>query len=48
MSPDRLAAGKTADGLINHCLENRGSQIFLGSSVIDQSPSAMRCSSSLV
>ena len=36
MSPDRLAAGQTTDGLIYHCLENGGSQIFLGSTVIDQ------------
>src|SRR5699024_7932726 len=36
MSPDRLAAGQAADSLVYHSLENRGSQIFLGSAVVDQ------------
>ena len=36
MSPDRLAAGKTADGLVDNSLKNRGRKIFLGSAVIDQ------------
>ena len=36
MTPDGLAAGQSADGLIDHCLENRGSQVLLGGSFIDQ------------
>ena len=29
MAPDRFSAGKTADGLVYHCLKNGGCQIFL-------------------
>ena len=36
VSPDRFSAGQTADGLINDCLEDGCSQVFLGSAVIDQ------------
>ena len=35
MTADRLTAGKTADRLIDHCLENGGGQIFSGSAFID-------------
>ena len=36
MTPDGLAAGQSADGLIDHCLKNRGGQVLLGGSFIDQ------------
>ena len=36
MSADRFAAGKTADRLIDNCLENRSRQIFSGSTFVDQ------------
>ena len=36
MSPNRFTTGKTADGLIYHCLENGSSQVLFRSSVIDQ------------
>ena len=36
VTADRLTAGKTADGLVYHCLENRSRQIFSGSTFIDQ------------
>ena len=36
MTPDRLAAGQTADGLVDHSLENRGRQIFLRGTFVDQ------------
>ena len=36
IAPDGLAAGKAADGLIDHCLEDGGSQVFLGGALIDQ------------
>ena len=36
MSADRLTAGQTADGLVDHCLENRGGKVFFGCTVIDQ------------
>jgi hypothetical protein len=31
-----LAAGKTADGLINYCLEDRSGEVFLGCTVVDE------------
>ena len=36
VSPDGLAAGQSADGLVDHGLENRSGQVFLGGTVIDQ------------
>ena len=36
MSADGLTAGKTADGLVDNCLENGSSQVFFGRAVIDQ------------
>ena len=36
MSPDGLAAGQSADGLVDHGLENRSGQVLLGGAVIDQ------------
>ncbi len=36
MAADWLAAGKTADGLIDHCLKNGSGKIFSGRAFIDQ------------
>ena len=36
MSTDRFTAGKTADGLVYHCLEDRRRKVFLGGSFVDQ------------
>ena len=36
MSADRLAAGKTGNGLVYNCLENGSGQILFGGTVIDQ------------
>ena len=36
MAADRLAAGKTADRLVDNSLENGGSQVFFGGAFIDQ------------
>ena len=36
MAPDGLAAGQTADGLVDYCLEDGGGQVFLGRAFIDQ------------
>ena len=36
MAADRFAAGQTADGLVDNCLENRSRQIFLGGTFVDQ------------
>ena len=36
MTADRFSAGKSADGLIDNCLENRSRQVFFGSTVVDQ------------
>ena len=36
MAPDRLAAGQTADGLVDYCLEDGGGQVFLGGALVDQ------------
>ena len=36
MSADWFSAGKTTDGLVDDCLENRSRQVFFGSTVIDQ------------
>ena len=36
MSTDRFAAGKSADGLVDHRLEDRCRQVFLGSSLVDE------------
>ena len=36
MAADRLTAGQTADGLVDHCLENGRRQILLGRTVVDQ------------
>ncbi len=36
VSPDRLAAGKTADGLIYHSLKNGGRQVFFCGPFVDQ------------
>ena len=36
MSADRLAAGKSADRLIDHCLEDRSSKVFSGRTFVDQ------------
>ena len=36
MAADRLAAGETGDGLIDHGLEDRGGQVLLRSPLIDQ------------
>jgi len=35
MTADRLTAGKTADRLIDHCLENGGREILSGSTLVD-------------
>ena len=35
MSADGLTAGKTADGLIDNCLENGSRKVFFGRAVID-------------
>ncbi len=36
VSPDGLSAGKAADGLVYHCLEDGGGQVFLGGPFVDQ------------
>ncbi len=36
MTADRFSAGKTGDGLVYNCLENRSGQILLGCTVVDQ------------
>ena len=36
MPADRLPAGKSADGLVDYCLENGGGQVLLGGAVVDQ------------
>ena len=36
MTFDRFSAGKTADGLIHHSLEDGGRKILLGGSLVDQ------------
>ena len=36
MSTDRFTTGKTTDGLVNYCLENRSRQVFLGGALVDQ------------
>ena len=36
VSTDGFSAGQTADGLVDHCLENGSGQILPGSTVIDQ------------
>ena len=36
MSADGFPAGKSADGLVDHCLEDGSRQIFLGCSFVDQ------------
>ena len=36
MTADRFSAGKTTDGLVDNCLENRSRQVFFGSTVVDQ------------
>ena len=36
MAPNGLSAGQSADGLVNHCLENRGGEILLGGPFVDE------------
>ena len=36
MSPDGLAAGQAADGLVDDSLKNRRGQVFLGRALVDQ------------
>ncbi len=36
VAADRLAAGKSADGLVDYCLEDRSRQILLGGALVDQ------------
>ena len=36
MSPDRLSAGKAADGLIDHSLKDRGGKVLLRSALVDE------------
>ena len=36
MSPDGFSAGQSADGLVDHSLEDGGGQIFPGGTFIDQ------------
>ena len=36
MAADRFAAGQAADGLVHHCLENGGGQVFLRCALVDQ------------
>ena len=36
MTADRFSAGKSTDGLVDNCLENRSRQVFFGSTVVDQ------------
>ena len=36
IAPDGLSAGQSADGLVDHSLKNRGSQILTGRAVVDQ------------
>ena len=36
IAPDRLSAGETADGLVDHGLKNGSRQVLSGSPVIDQ------------
>ena len=35
VTADRLTTGKTADRLIDHCLENGGREILSGSTLVD-------------
>jgi len=36
VSADGLSAGQAADGLVHHCLENGGGQIFSGGALVNQ------------
>ena len=36
VAADRLAAGKSADGLVDYCLEDRSRQILLSGALVDQ------------
>ena len=36
VSPDGLAAGQAADGLVDDSLKNRRGQVFLGRALVDQ------------
>ena len=36
VAPDRLAAGKAADRLVHHCLEDRRRKVLLGGTLVDQ------------
>ena len=36
MAADRFTTGQAADGLVDHCLENGGRQVFLGSTLVDE------------
>ena len=36
VAADRLSAGKSADGLVDHCLEDRSRQVLFGGALVDQ------------